>query len=329
VTRLNWLDFGKAVGILVVLLVHAGCSLGRITFYGGMFYMPVFFVAAGYTYRCKKEESFGGFVKKKAQRLLVPYFGTSAFLWLFFWVKDSVLSGNAGDLKLHSILGILYSRNQMYTAAYTGENPVLMDVLNAPLWFLTALFLVYIWYELASRSGKKALLLLIGLCVSAVWHYCTPLLLPWSLEAVPYFACFFGAGEWLRKYEEEKFLRDVRLQAALLLLFLCCSRSSVNLSIGNYGRSMLLYLIVGTAGSVLIFALGSWLERLCKPLVHVIGLVGQETLTILCWHMFLFMFLRTAAGMIGLSEGLAQAVLVVVSIVGLTAAGRVLHRFKI
>ncbi|MFR5354942.1 MAG: hypothetical protein ACLTI1_01715 [Clostridia bacterium] len=25
--RLEWLDFGKAMGILVVLAVHAGCSL--------------------------------------------------------------------------------------------------------------------------------------------------------------------------------------------------------------------------------------------------------------------------------------------------------------
>ena len=37
--RLSWLDFGKAAGILVVLLVHAECSLGPLTFYGGMFYM--------------------------------------------------------------------------------------------------------------------------------------------------------------------------------------------------------------------------------------------------------------------------------------------------
>ena len=33
--RLEWLDFGKAMGILVVLAVHAGCSLGALTYYGG------------------------------------------------------------------------------------------------------------------------------------------------------------------------------------------------------------------------------------------------------------------------------------------------------
>ena len=44
--RLLWLDFGKAAGILVVLLVHAEWNLGLVTFYGGMFYMKFFLVAA-------------------------------------------------------------------------------------------------------------------------------------------------------------------------------------------------------------------------------------------------------------------------------------------
>ena len=63
--RLEWLDFGKAMGILVVLAVHAGCSLGALTYYGGMFYMPIFFFAAGYTFRRKEGESYGAFLWKK------------------------------------------------------------------------------------------------------------------------------------------------------------------------------------------------------------------------------------------------------------------------
>ena len=197
--RLEWLDFGKAMGILVVLAVHVGCSLGALTFYGGMFYMPIFFFAAGYTFRRKEGESYGVFLWKKAKRLLIPYFGTSAFLWLFFYLKDSVLGGNPGDLKIQSLLGILYSRNQMWQSGCTGENPVLLNLLNSPLWFLTALFLVYAWYGLISKSRRKYQILAAGLAVSVIWHYATPLLLPWSLEAVPYFACFFAAGEAFRE----------------------------------------------------------------------------------------------------------------------------------
>lgn len=321
--RLSWLDFGKAAGIVMVLLVHAGCSLGPVTYYGGMFYMPVFFVAAGYTYRCK-EEPFGSFVKKKAKRLLLPYFGTSAFLWLFFWGKDSVLGGNLPDLKLHSVLGILYSRNQMWDLS-VQDNPVLMDILNAPLWFLTAMFLTYVYYELLKRSGKEKLLLAAGLAIAVIWHRGTHLLLPWSLDAVPYFACFLAAGECMREQNGIAFLLKKpywNIPLLVLFVFLANLNGSVNLSCGAYGSSMLIYLIVGISGSVLILTAGAALEKLCAPLVQAIGRIGQETLTILCFHMFLFMFIRTGAGMLGIGDGPTQVLLVVGSTVLLTAIGR-------
>ena len=322
--RLKWLDFGKAMGILVVLLVHAGCKLGLVTYYGGMFYMPIFFVAAGYTFRMKEGESYGTFLWKKAKRLLIPYFGASAFLWLFFWVKDCVLGGTPGDLKLASVFGILYSRNQMWRVGDASSNPVLMDLLNSPLWFLTALFLVYAWYGLISRSRKKYWLLGGGLAVSVIWHYATTLLLPWSLEAVPYFAVFFAAGEKLKEWGGVKTLtNDIRLGIACLNFFLLLGflSGSVNLSCGNYGLSMLLYLAVGILGSYTIFVIGDRLEARCPKIMQVFELIGRQTLPILCLHMFLYMFLQTGAGVLGFGDGLTKTVMVVGSLAALTAAG--------
>lgn len=328
--RLGWLDFGKAAGIAVVLLVHAECRLGPLTFYGGMFYMPVFFLAAGYTYRCQKERPFLQFVKRKALRLLAPYAGTNAFLWLFFWVKDSLLGGNPADLKLSSLFGILYSRNQMYTSAFSGDNPVLLDLLNAPLWFLTAMFLTYVWYELISRGGRKYVLLGLGLLASVIWHRSTALLLPWSLDAVPYFACFFAAGEYVRERKKEELLGEVWVLAVLLAVFLLSSRlnGSVNLSCGAYGQSMLLGLAPGITGSLLVFAAGMCLEKKCPPVMKVMAAAGRETLTVLCLHMFVFMFIRTGAAAAGLPEGLTKAALVSGSMAALTAGGLLARRVR-
>lgn len=326
--RLDWLDFGKAAGIFVVLFVHANCSPGVISFYGGRFYMPVFFVAAGYTYRCRENESRKTFLKKKAVRLLIPYFAVSTFLWVFFWLKDSVLSGNPLDLKLHSILGILYSRNQMYGAAYMGENPVLLDLLNAPLWFLTAMFLTYVWYDGISRSRRKYIYLAAGAAAVFFWHNGTELLLPWSLDAVPYFACFFAVGEWFRRGKREEALGELWCLGLLVVIFVISSRlnGDVNLSNGGYGYSMLLCFAAGVSGSLLAFEAGMWLERMCPPLMYLICLAGQETLTILCFHMFLFMFIQTGAGLLGFGGSLTRTLMVGGSILILTAAGKVWNR---
>ncbi|MCI9599982.1 MAG: hypothetical protein HFI17_05680 [Lachnospiraceae bacterium] len=326
--RLGWLDFGKVLGILVVLLVHAEGSPGPVTFYGGMFYMPVFFVAAGYTFRHKEGEAFRVYLKKKAKRLLLPYAGTSAFLWLFFWVKDSLLAGTPGDLKLLSVLGIFYSRNQMYTMAYAGENPVLLNLLNAPLWFLTALLLTSAWYGFADRSRWKYVLLALGAVMAFLWHYGTKLLLPWSLDAVPLFACFMAAGEFLREKKQEKLLGELWFLGLLLVAFITASQlnGSMNLSSGDYGHSILLCLIAGTTGSLLVFAAGMWLEKKCPPLMKLCSLAGQETLTVLCFHMFLFMFIRTGASLLGLPAVLTQILLVVGSMATLTGVGWFWHK---
>ena len=325
--RLGWLDFGKVMGILVVLLVHAEGAPGPVTFYGGMFYMPVFFVAAGYTFRCREGETYGSYLKKKVKRLLAPYAGTSAFLWLFFWVKDSLLAGTPGDLKLFSVLGVLYSRNQMHTMAYAGENPVLLNLLNAPLWFLTAMFLTYAWYGFAVRSRRKYVLLASGDVLAVLWHYGTTFLLPWSLDAVPLFACYLAAGELLREKKQEKLLGELWFLGLLLIVFLVSSQlnGSMNLSNGNYGHSILLGLASGTSGSLLVFAAGMWLEKKFPPVRKLCVLAGQETLTVLCFHMFLFMFIRTGASLLGLPGTLTRGLLVVGSMVVLTGAGWFVH----
>ena len=128
--RIAWLDAVKAVGILVVLLVHTGRSFGPVSFYGGMFYMPIFFITAGMTFSYKPEESFGAFVKKKAKRLLLPYFGYNLFLFVFFFLR-----GNADG---QTLLGILYSRNCLMPMD-SATNVYFMQILNAPTWFLNTM----------------------------------------------------------------------------------------------------------------------------------------------------------------------------------------------
>ena len=100
-----WLDIAKAFGIFLVVINHLDIHIPLVTFFGGMFYMPVFFVAAGYTYR-NKGENIREFALNKAKRLLVPYFVCNILLVAFYIVRT-------GNLSKPAILGIFYSRSML------------------------------------------------------------------------------------------------------------------------------------------------------------------------------------------------------------------------
>ncbi len=296
------LDAAKAIGILVVLLVHTGRSFGPVSYYGGMFYMPIFFVTAGTTFSYKPEESLLTFAGKKARRLLAPYFGYNLFLFLVFLLR--------GQADLQALLGILYSRHCLMPPG-SATNVYFMQILNAPTWFLTCMFVSYLLFWLLMRAAKgdsrKAfvgnglyLLIAIGL------HYLCPVLLPWSIDCAFYAVTFLVIGklaaiqDWMGKFRKKP------LSLCLLALLFALSahlNGSVNMSVGDYGRSMVLYLFVGTSGSLLVMTLLSVLyqSRHTVILQKSLEFIGRHTLPILCLHLFAYSLLGTILAILGIT----------------------------
>ncbi len=299
--RIAWIDISKAFGILVVLIVHTGVTLGPVTFFGGMFYMPVFFVLSGMTFSYRPKERFSAFLGKKARRLLVPYFGYNLFLFAFFFVKDSLLTGQMSRDSFFPLLGILYSRNCLLPAGAEG-NLYFMQILNSPTWFLTGLFvsLVLFWLLLwAARGEEKRVLALnsVLLLLAVLLHYLCPVLLPWSIDCALYAVSFLCFG-WMasRKNLVERVYYSPLLLLLLLLAFVFLSlfNGPVNMSTALYGRSMILYFIVGTLGSLLCMELSLFLEKHAPAAAGIGAWIGRHTVPILCLHLFVY----SLAGMV-------------------------------
>lgn len=289
------MDIAKAIGILVVLVVHTGLSLGPVTFFGGMFYMPIFFVLAGMTFSWKPEESFGTFLRKKAKRLLIPYFGYNLFLFLFFFVKDSLLTGQVTGDSFFPLLGILYSRNCLLPMD-CATNVYFMQILNAPTWFLTGMFVSYMIFWLMMRAAKGDMRRLFGinsivLLAAVLFHYFCRILLPWSIDCALYAVSFMllgkiAANRDLVKKISSKPLWLLGLTAMFLLLSVL--NGSVNMSVADYGRSMILYLAAGGAGSLLVCVLALFAEKYTVFLARPLGFLGRHTLPVLCLHLFVY-----------------------------------------
>ena len=297
-TRECWLDIAKCFGIILVVLNHMNVKIPFVTFLGGMFYMPLFFVASGYTYR-NKGESFWQYALRKAKRLLIPYVVCNVFLFAFF-------TWRTGEFSKQALLGIFYSRSMLMTAETTW-NMALMANLNAPTWFLTCIFLCLCIYFLIDRTfegvKKRRGVIAAAMIVGIVLKYVSPVLLPWNIENGLYFLGLLELGRWLKEKGLAWLRRNQWVYANFFLVFVTLSyiNGSVNVSISQYGRSMALYFVVGALGSLLCMKVAELVEKHVSFLAKPLAFVGRHTMPILCWHLFVIEIIKTILPMIGIS----------------------------
>ena len=283
--REAWLDIAKCFCIVMIVISHTNIRIPVVTFLAGMFFIPLFFVSAGYTYR-NKGEDFQTFVFDKAKRLLIPYVICNVLLVGYFTVT--------GGFSKPALLGMFYSRS-MLMAPGSVWNMGLMNCLNAPTWFLTCLFLVYcIYYVIDCRFSdamKRRKVILVAMAAGIVLAKISPVLLPWGLENALFFLGFVEAGRILKEGGLTWLRKNEWIYANFLIGFVIISYLNVtggnvvNVSINQYGRSMIGYFLVGTTGSLLCMKAAELTEKYLKVLVKPLAFVGRHTLLIMCWHL--------------------------------------------
>jgi fucose 4-O-acetylase-like acetyltransferase len=254
-----------------------------------MLYMPLFFVAAGYTYK-NKGKSIKDFVKEKAKRLLVPYAVCNLFLFAFFTIMNRKLSRPG-------ILGLFYSRSQLMRNG-TMWNMNLSQYLNAPTWFLTCIFLCYcLYYVIDTKftdTSKRRKVIVAAMALGVLIRTVSPVLMPWSIENALFFLGYLEVGRVLKEGGLNWLRKNQWIYANLLIGYvaLCYIQGLANVSISEYGRSMILYFFTGSVGSILCMKAGELTEKYLKIFAKPMAFVGRNTLPILCWHLFVIEIIK-------------------------------------
>lgn len=318
-TRKGYLDIAKAIGIIIVLINHIELSLGRANRFLGVFFVSEFFMIAGMTFRKREGESLQSFTAKKAKRLLLPY-GTYSLFYLAWYSLRSVAAG-VFDLSdfAKKLAGCVYARNYLFP---NGEEKVyLMEIMNAPMWFLPALFIsLVVYFILSDFLGEKKKWGVLGAFALAVLcHYMVPILLPWSIDTAFAMIPLLYAGE---KLAGSDYIAATRKKlwllpmAALMFVIITVFNGSGNISIGNYGRSMVLFLISSFLGTFLCIMFSFFIEKYLHFLGKVLMIVGVNTMDILCLHLFVFALLQTVWGILNIPTDLwiSKVVIIIIGI---------------
>ena len=206
--RFVWLDVFKGGGILFIVLGHvvgAGSHLATGTtqafcegaykyFYA--FHVPLFFVAAGMTFR---QRSWGDFLKGKFCRLLVPYF-VFGLVSIFLYACLQSLSETV--LKGHDTTGYYAGKTDALPLGVTFLNLFLGGwwplgfAANSVLWFIPALFSVELVAQGISRGLRdcRGAWLLVAFLFWVVDALGPLPRLPWALALVPKYLPYFIIG---------------------------------------------------------------------------------------------------------------------------------------
>lgn len=288
--REEWLDAIKAIGVIAIVFSHAGFKGTFINY----FMVPIFFFAAGYTF---KLVVFRKFIIGKLKRLYVPF----------------VLIG-AISLLLHNII---YECG-IYSFAYQWTQlPLLLkeylrfnivEEINAPCWFIFAIFMLYVCFYIMVKIGgeSKKGILIIGsmcliLCVIGIINLNTMRKIIWGNCAIISLVCigliFFWSGWIAKKMNFSEMIRGSGKTAWLTfvcgIIILCSVRIFVEVPTVDYRTCFFFnkYLMIP------ISFCGIWVASFFtikilpanKFINSGMSYIGKHTLAILLFHTIAFL----------------------------------------
>lgn len=279
--RLAWLDALKGIGILLVMASHADLRLTWLRYITAGF-IPLFFIASGFTFSLR-EETVCEMVGKKAKRLLLPYFVYGSFFIMSF----CILRGDMGGVILR-FLGLLYGRFSY--KILEAHAAVLLPGIS-PLWFLPAMFTAYIMFFAVLRiiklSGKSKYAILLVLILLQLQVARSLYLLPWCIDLSVFFSlCIYMGYKSRESFEKLCKLRYFVLAAAVYIV-LVAYNGSVNLSVNHFGDKGLLSVLMAFAiGMLYTYCVACITKRFeSKKIMQCLAWVGRQSLRLMCIHM--------------------------------------------
>lgn len=272
--REHYVDFIKAIAIVLVILGHINSYNAPIKAWIYSFHMPVFFFATGLVLKNKKIDS--KYLLSKVQRLIVPY-----FIW------GLIYSG--------------YSEKNLLKLIYGSYSTISSSGSLSSLWFLPTMFVSLILVQVLLKISNK----FVPLVVISVVSFCIGVFLPKMTNGYPFcidiafiIIPFILSGYFFNEemHKNNSFLKRKLDNTAgyclvtgvgfvLTLLFFknpICKESYVLLAKGNIGNP-LIFFVTAFGGCLMLYGMAKILSKI-KLLNKPLSFIGSNTMTVFLVH---------------------------------------------
>ncbi|MCC3359622.1 acyltransferase family protein [Bacillus sp. REN16] len=275
--RKLWLDIAKGIGIISVVIGHAGIESLSPYFY--WFHMPLFFLISGYLYKRTNH-----FVTRKTKSLLIPY--------VSFFVLLSVLQFYTFGISDFNIHYEYFLKGGRYLKGTFGV-----------LWFITSLYVLSVIFHMLILLNSKIVLFIVAITFYFLSYYDSihfnDVFVIWDINTILFTFVFYYIGYLYKEYESKisHLISKAAFPSALLiivLIFLNIRGLFVyKLDIKNQVYNHL-FIDIGVPLLFVIFVF--WISNkleVVKGLNKTLSIIGESSLTIMYLHIFLLTLFAT------------------------------------
>ena len=279
--RVDWVDFAKGLGIVLVVIGHSGIPK-TLSAWIWSFHMPLFFFISGLFFNNSKYPTLASFAKKRIQTLLKPYVIFSLIVFLWAYLMNSKF--------LHF----------QFSELYLGWN-------GLALWFIPTLFATEILFYLIRKKIDSQFLTALILLLSSTLGYLCYLYefhLPFKLEVVFTAILFYGLGFLFGK-DINIVVGQLKSTFLLLLIavisvahFVIATLNSPQLDMASNTLGYPVPTFIAAAlGIILLFSISIVVFKLGKNAYSIfqksISFIGKNTFVILAFHQIVGVTLKT------------------------------------
>lgn len=296
--QIEWINIIRGFAIFLIVFGHSiGYSKGLtgLSRYLSSFYVPLFFLISGYLFQENKEEKLIPFIKRKAKRILIPYFVFALLSLIPYYlfagnIQSSLGSGEAISNNIaSSLLTVFYG---------SGHGDKLIQ--NSPLWFLPCYFLVIviakISYEKTRNCKLKSLLLaLFFLFIGGIVYYFFNASYPFGFETALVMLFFYFLGHVLKQLPIlSNKLKLIATIACLSLGFIIhLFNGRISCMNNDYKSSYLIFILSATFSLIGYCYLFSFFKK-----CNILSYLGKHTIPILVVHKMPLVVFQSKLGII-------------------------------
>ena len=284
--RDNAISIAKAIGIILMVIGHAGCPdfLHNLIY---QFHIPLFFFFSGFCFKDKYLSDLRTYASRRVTGIYLPYVKYAILFLLFhnvFYelnIYNGVYGYNGVPSSIYTFQDVL-SRFFKITTAMAGEEQLL-----GGYWFMKILFLAsfagYFFCKLLKGIKLQAVgLLVLYLAVVFLMRSDSLSSFWYSVSLTCFATIFFMAGKILSNYKIPQNAWFTLICAAAVTVF-----SIINPAGFTTKENILLYAIGALTGILAVKNISGYIQKI--PVVGtVMTYIGNNTLSILTWHFLCF-----------------------------------------